>query len=48
LITDKLVGRARPRRRYAILIAFTLALALAVAASAWPSFNALISLITLD
>jgi hypothetical protein len=37
-------GRARPRLRYAILVAF----AIAVVALAWPSFNALIRLITLD
>jgi type VI protein secretion system component VasF len=37
-------GRARPHRRYAVLIA----LAVAVAALAWLSFNALIRFTTLD
>jgi hypothetical protein len=37
-------GRARPRRRYAILVG----LAVAIAALAWLSFNALLRLITFD
>jgi hypothetical protein len=37
-------GRARPRMRYAILVA----LAIAVAAFVWLSFSALLRLITLD
>ena len=37
-------GRARPRLRYAILVA----LAIAVAALAWLSFNALLRFVTLD